>query len=179
MKYLAPLPIALVAGCTGTPHVDDLQRLLARHDSATAALGEWCRLRGMADRPVIAAERIADRLPPSPETLRLLGVKPGEPIGYRHVRLSCGGVALSVAHNWYLPGRLTAEMNRTLDTTDTPFGRVAASLGYTRRRLEERRGPLPGCPADTILSHRALLELPDGRPLSVLIECYTPGNLTD
>lgn len=179
MKYLAPLPIALVAGCTGTPHVDDLQRLLARHDSATAALGEWCRLRGMADRPVIAAERIADRLPPSPETLRLLGVKPGEPIGYRHVRLSCGGVALSIAHNWYLPGRLTAEMNRTLDTTDTPFGRVAASLGYTRRRLEERRGPLPGCPADTILSHRALLELPDGRPLSVLIECYTPGNLTD
>ncbi len=179
MKYLAPLPIALVAGCTGTPHVDDLQRLLARHDSATAALGEWCRLRGMADRPVIAAERIADRLPPSPETLRLLGVKPGEPIGYRHVRLSCGGVALSIAHNWYLPGRLTAEMNRTLDTTDTPFGRVAASLGYTRRRLEERRGPLPGCPADTILSHRALLELPDGRPLSVLIECYTPGNLAD
>lgn len=179
MKYLAPLPIALVAGCTGTPHVDDLQRLLARHDSATAALGEWCRLRGMADRPVIAAERIADRLPPSPETLRLLEAEPGEPIGYRHVRLSCGGVALSIAHNWYLPGRLTAEMNRTLDTTDTPFGRVAASLGYTRRRLEERRGPLPGCPADTILSHRALLELPDGRPLSVLIECYTPGNLAD
>jgi hypothetical protein len=68
-------------------------------------------------------------------------------------------------------------MNRTLDTTDTPFGRVAASLGYTRRRLEERRGPLPGCPEDTILSHRALLELPDGRPLSVLIECYTPANL--
>lgn len=177
MKSLAPLPIALVAGCAGTPHVEDLQGLLATHDSATEALGEWCRLRGMADLPVIAAERIAERLPPSPETLDLLGARPGEPIGYRHVRLSCDGVVLSIAHNWYLPGRLTPEMNRALDTTDTPFGRVAASLGYTRRRLEERRGPLPDCPEDTILSHRALLELPDGRPLSVLIECYTPANL--
>jgi hypothetical protein len=84
---------------------------------------------------------------------------------------------LSVAHNWYVPGRMTPEMNRMLDTTDTPFGRVAMPLHFTRRRLAERRGPLPGCPGDTILAHRAALYLPDGKPLSTLVECYTHANL--
>jgi chorismate-pyruvate lyase len=108
---------------------------------------------------------------------RLLRVGPDAPLGYRHVRLRCGETVLSVAHNWYVSSRLTPAMNRTLATGDTPFGRVAASLRFVRRRLAERRGPLPGCPRDTILAHKAVLVLPDGRPLSALVECYTRANL--
>lgn len=104
-------------------------------------------------------------------------LKSEEPLGYRHVELRCGDVVLSVAHNWYVPARLTPGMNRTLGISDTPFGRVAMPLGFTRRRLAEKRGPLPGCPLDTVLANRAVLELPDGRPLSALTECYTRANL--
>lgn len=165
-----------LTGCTAT--LDAFERTLAAQDSATAALREWCAARGIAAQPIIRAERIrGEDSAPSAETRRLLNAGPDEPIGYRHVRLSCDGEVLSVAHNWYLPARLTPEMNRTLDTSDTPFGRVAAPLRFTRRRLAETRGPLPGCPPDTVLAHRAVLELPDGRPLSALLECYTAANL--
>jgi hypothetical protein len=99
------------------------------------------------------------------------------PIGYRHVRLSCGDVVLSEAHNWYLPGRLTPAMNAALAASDTPFGKVAAPLHFTRRPLDSRRGRAPACPADTVLSHRALLRLPDGQPLALVVECYTSANL--
>lgn len=155
-----------------------LERTLAAQDSATAALGEWCGARHLADPPSVSAQRISnDDLAPSPEVRRLLQVGPDEPLGYRHVHLSCGGKVLSVAHNWYVPSRLTPAMNRTLETTDIPFGRAVAALHFTRRRLAEKRGPLPGCPRDTILSHRAVLDLPDGKPFSALVECYTRANL--
>jgi hypothetical protein len=68
-------------------------------------------------------------------------------------------------------------MNEALETSDTPFGKVVAPLGFTRKRLASRRGAAEDCPKDTVLSHRALLELPDGRPLSLVVECYTTANL--
>lgn len=115
---------------------------------------------------------------PEPADARaLLQVPPAAPLGYRHVGLSCGGRTLSVAHNWYVPERLTPAMNATLAATRTPFGKVAAPLDFRRERLDSRRGARPECPADTILSHRALLRLPDGRPLALLVECYTRENL--
>ncbi len=169
--------LALALGAC-TTNLTRFERTLAAQDSATAALGAWCRARGIADPPVITAARITDPAPaPSAETRAELQVGPDEPVGYRHVRLSCGATVLSVAHNWYVPARLTPAMNQTLDTSDTPFGRVAAPLAYTRRRLGEKHGALPGCPAGTVLAHRAALYLPDGRPLSALIECYTAANL--
>jgi chorismate-pyruvate lyase len=178
LRHFLCLVVAGLAGCATPPGVMELQRTLATQDSATAALGEWCGKQHLADPPQISAQRIADDdLAPSPEVRGLLQVGPGEPLGYRHVRLSCGGKVLSVAHNWYVPSRLTLEMNRTLDKTDTPFGRAVAALHFTRRRLAAKRGPLPGCPRDTILAHRAVLDLPDGRPLSALVECYTRANL--
>ena len=98
-------------------------------------------------------------------------------LGYRHVRLACGTNVLSEAHNWYVPGRLTPAMNAALAATTIPFGKVAAPLGFRRERLDSKRGARPECPRGTILSHRALLRLPDGRPLALLVECYTRANL--
>jgi chorismate-pyruvate lyase len=110
-------------------------------------------------------------------TRELLDIDGNQSVEYRHVRLACGDRVLSVAHNWYVPSRLTPEMNRTLEASDTPFGRVVAPLGFTRKRLASRRGAAEDCPMDTVLSHRALLELPDGRPLSLVVECYAAANL--
>lgn len=167
---------ALLAGCA-TSRLDDFERTLAAQDSATAALGEWCRLRGIAQPPVIRAEQLGGGAQASAEVRRLLGVLPSEPLAYRHVRLTCGAAALSEADNWYVPGRLTPEMNRLLSMTDVPFGKVAAPLGFHRERLAERRGQADACPPGTVLSHRALLRLPDGTPLSLVTECYTRANL--
>ncbi|MDE2621396.1 MAG: hypothetical protein KGL54_14645, partial [Sphingomonadales bacterium] len=95
----------------------------------------------------------------------------------RHVRLTCGPATLSLAHNWYVPERLSPAMNRTLATTHVPFGKVAAPLGYRRERLGTLARRAPQCPPGTVLAHRAVLRLPDGRGLALLVECYTAANL--
>ena len=177
------LPAALafaIAACT-TPHrasLGEFEAALAAQDSATLALTRWCDARGIADPPSVRALPVVggrDTMPPGLDVL--LQTAPDEPLGYRHVRLTCGDTVLSEAHNWYVPGRLTVEMNHTLESTDTPFGKVVGSLGFVRERLESVRVPAPGCPQETNLAHRALLKLPDGRPISLVVECYTPANL--
>lgn len=173
---IAPL---LLASCT-TPQpalLDRFEATLAAQDSATAALEQWCAERGIAVPARILAQPAGGAAEPSQESLDLLEAKPNVPVGYRHVRLTCGGQVLSDAHNWYMPSRLTTEMNHALETSDAPFGKVVSPLGFTRERLGGERGASRDCPGDTILSHRALLRLPDGRPISLVIECYTPANL--
>lgn len=156
----------------------EFERALAAQDSATAALGEWCATRKLASPPAVRAQRIAgEDLAPSAEIRRLLAVEANEPLAYRHVRLTCGMAALSEAHNWYVPSRLPAGMNEELANGDSPFGAVIAPLRFTRERLAYERGRAPACPEGTILSHRAVLRLPDGRPVSMVIECYTAANL--
>lgn len=150
---------------------------LAANDSATQVLEDWCRDHRIADPAAIRAERVmGEPLAPPADIRRLLGVSATEPLHYRHVRLVCGTTVLSIAHNWYVPARLTNAMNRTLDMGDTPFGKVVRPLAFTRERLETGRGGDPACPKDTALVHRALLRLPDRRPISLVIECYTAGN---
>lgn len=167
----------LLAACT-TPGLSQFEATLAANDSATAALGQWCGTHQFAAPPTIRATRIPDAGQAAPgDTRRLLGVSGCEPLGYRHVRLSCGSRVLSEAHNWYVPARLTPQMNAALSDTDTPFGTVASPLRFRRERLSSQRGRGPGCPAGTILTHRAVLRLPDGRPLALVVECYTPANL--
>lgn len=177
LRLAAGLALAALSGCAAL-RLAEFERVLAAQDSATAALGEWCRSRRIADPPTIRAEQAPAAPHPTAEIRRLLGVSDGEPLAYRHVRLACGRTVLSEADNWYVPARLGAEMNRALATTQTPFGKVAAPLGFRRERLSEQRGRAPSCPAGTVLSHRALLRLPDGRPLSLVTECYTRANLT-
>jgi hypothetical protein len=160
------------------PTLDAFEAALLASDSATQALSQWCTRHDIADTAQIRAITVQGGENPATTDVRdLLSASPSEPLGYRHVRLVCGATVLSEAHNWYVPARLTPAMNRTLESTDTPFGTVAAGLGFSRTRLASHHGPFPGCPADTILSQRALLRLPDGRPLALLVECYTSANL--
>lgn len=101
----------------------------------------------------------------------------GTTLGYRNVELSCGGVVLSVAQLWYVPTLLTPAMRATLDETDTPFGQAVAALNFTRERISESSAPDPACPASTILVHKAVLRLPNGEGLALVIECYTSANV--
>lgn len=171
--------LPLLAGACAHPHgraLQGLEHALAMRPSATAALEEWCTLRQLAPAPAIIAQVLPGSDVAPPEEMHAL-FDAGQALAYRHVRLMCGRRILSEAYNWYVPALLTPAMNQALAATDTPFGRVVAPLGFTRQRLAGKRGRLPGCPHDTILSHRALLRLPDGRPFSALLECYTPENL--
>lgn len=173
---LAALVLAGAAAPAAT--LEQFEATLAAQDSATAALGQWCAVQHLAADPAIRATVISGRSNSPPGDLRSILHLPGDgPIGYRHVKLSCGGKVLSEAHNWYAPQRLTPAMNRTLDETDTPFGKVASPLRFTRERLGGERGAADYCPRGTILSHRALLRLPDGAPLAFVVECYTAANL--
>ena len=169
-----------VTACTA-PQARRLRRFeaaLQAQDSATAALRQWCAAEHIADPAQIIAAPVKDGARAEPAGLRsALGIGPDDPLGYRHVRLACGATVLSEAHNWYVPARLTPDMNRTLATTDTPFGAVAAPLGFRRERLATIRGPSPECPPGTVLSHHALLRLPGGAALAFLVECYTRANL--
>lgn len=161
-----------------TPALSRFERTLAANDSATAALGQWCAARGIAAPAEIRA--LADRSAreaPSPAIRAALGIGPDEPVGFRHVRLLCGTALLSDAKNWYIPARLTPAMNAALTATDTPFGTVVRPLGFRRERLESRRGRAAQCPPGTVLSHKAVLRLADGRGISLVIECYTRANL--
>ena len=178
------IALALLAGLTAAcaaPRKAPLRQFaatLAAHDSATAALETWCERRQIA-RPAEVTATVLDLPPPREPTdaRQLLGVAPQTPLAFRHVRLSCGGADLSFARNWYVPERLTPAMNQALETSRVPFGKVAAPLRYRRERLGTLGRGSPGCPGHTILGHRALLRLPDGQPLALLVECYTGANV--
>lgn len=171
-------PAFLLTGCAAEARLADLEAVLASRDSATLALEEWCARRGLADGATIRAVPLDTPATSLPSDGRsLLGVEPGETIAYRHVALACGETVLSVAHNWYRPAKLTEAMNTSLADGRSSFGKVVAPLGYRRERLASTTGAGQGCPADTVLTHRALLRLPDGAPLALLVECYTEANL--
>jgi hypothetical protein len=165
---------------------------LLSHDSATLTLERWCDVHRLASPPRIVAMRVpdVDKAPTSQQRLEL-GVAPTDAVRYRRVKLMCGAVVLSEADNWYVPGRLTPEMNKLLDTTDTPFGVAVRALHFQRHTLSSTLLwlPLPvgwemnvagsrDAAADQpmpsqLLEHRAVLTLPDGTPFSEVVETYT------
>jgi hypothetical protein len=171
------------AADAGTPGIDAgaavraLNADLLAHDSASEVLGRWCASHRLADPPVIRAlrDKAADK--PAGEEIRMrlrLGV--GEPVRFRQVRLVCGSHVLSNADNWYVPDRLTPEMNRRLDETDAPFGLVVKPLGF--RRVRRRVTVLLGHDGrsrtgDGVLRHEALLVTGSGLPFSYVVETYT------
>ena len=161
--------------------LDNFEQTLAAQPSATKALQGWCEARHYSlEHPAqIVARRSRlglSSLPPA-GLREQLGVGPREPLQVRHVALFCGNALLSLADNWYVPARLTPDMNASLEKTYTPFGAVAASLHFTREPLASQRGAADGCAPDAVLTHRALLRLPDGRPLALVLECYQPDVL--
>ena len=146
----------------------------------------------MATPAKIVAERVqGDDKPPTDEVRQLLGVSATDPVRYRHVRLHCGEHVLSEADNWYVPSRLSAEMNQQLETSDTPFGKVVQALHFRRQTLSAQLlwSPLPEGweskptlpPASNtslvmpphVLEHRALLFDQANRPFSLVVETYT------
>ena len=174
----ASLPLAGCAHKPVDPEIAAFEANLSSHASATQALQEWCDRRGIAPGTAIRAEFVDGNNASAPADLRMiLGVGPSETLGYRHVRLLCGDKVLSDAHNWFVPARLTPDMNRQLSETKVPFGRIAASLNFTREPLSAARHGDPGCPADAISTHRARLVLPNGHPLAFVVECYTFANV--
>ena len=174
----ASLPLAGCAHPATDPDIAAFEANLAAHASATAALQLWCDQRAIAPGTQIAVEFVsgADAVPPA-DLRAVLGVSADQPLGYRHVKLTCGAHVLSQAHNWYVPARLTPDMNRQLGESQVPFGRVAASLNFTREPLASTRRGDPGCPVGAISTHRALLRLPQGEPLALVVECYSEANL--
>jgi chorismate-pyruvate lyase len=191
-----------LCGCAATQARDDyvahlealalLQTLnadLLSHDSATLILEHWCGEHHLADPPRIVARRLRDASKPIPDELRnRLAVDAREPIAYRHVQLACGEHVFSEADNWYVPSRLTPEMNRQLDTTDEPFGRVVKPLGFRRNSLSAELlwQPLPRgwemqrsresaalqIPQE-VLRHQAILYTSSQMPFSAVVETYT------
>lgn len=174
--------------------VETLNTDLLANASATLTLERWCATHRIADPAVIRAERLREAEGSAPAEVRaLLAAAPDTPVRHRRVRLNCGAVTLSEADNYYLPGRLTPEMNAQLDGTDTPFGKVVRELDFRRRTLEQRLLWIPAdfradepresaptavlAPPQFVLRHRAVLTLPDDTPFSALIERYTSGVL--
>lgn len=182
-----------------TPHFDHRVRLLRelqafnadllRHDSATVVLQALCDRRAPGQK-IVARKATWDPEDGALEAARTdLGVSRDALVRYRQVELTCGGEVLSSAENWYLPGRLTAQMNRVLEETDTPFGVVVRALQFRRRTLAstflfeplpdgwEREPPATydamASPPPHVLQHRAVLATPDGRPFSLVVETYT------
>src|ERR1700722_1108495 len=172
--------------------LETLNADLLSHDSATLTIERWCADHRLADPARIVAERVSDAVKPaSAEVRAALDVKPDEPLGYRRGRLKCGDHVLSEADNWYVPARLTPEMNHVLETTDTPFGKAVAALRFRRHTLSADLlwRPLPkgwemgaasapqeaGALAipDLVLEHRAVLSTPGGKPFSEVVETYT------
>jgi len=202
---LAAGPVAAARGgwpdtpLARTQALAELQTLnaeLLSHPSATLTLERWCAAHRLATQAKIVAHRVeGENKPPPPDGRALLGIGPDEPVRYRHVQLACGDAVLSDADNWYVPARLTAAMNRQLDTTDLPFGKVVQLLHFRRQTLSAELlwSPLPqgwdsgaalppagGQPLaipSRVLRHRALLYTQDNRPFSLVVESYTAGVL--
>jgi len=177
MKRYASIAALFLAACaTGSADRATVEALNARllvNPSATATLEGWCAERRLAEVPRIVALRGATDKPATAEIRAELRVGPDEPVRYRQVQLVCGSRVLSEADNWYVPALLTPEMNRALETSDTPFGRAVAALNFTRRTLSVRNLMGPGAAPAHVLEHRAVLSTAAGAPFSLVVERYT------
>jgi chorismate-pyruvate lyase len=174
------------------PQVEDLARELSNRllaaCSATATLCQWCNERGLGwgdisivRRPCAAGHLAHDWV------LDELRPDRGQSVAYRRVCLMRGKAALSEADNWFVPERLTPNINHILDWTDVPFGTAIKSLEPRRRTLfvefaqtsadpEPDEGDAGPEPASTpcIFEHRAVVLRRDGTPIAVVREAYLP-----
>jgi hypothetical protein len=177
--------------------LQSLNANLLSNSSATLTLDRWCESHRLAAPAKVVAERVRDvNKEPTPDQRTSLGVSATEPVRYRRVRLRCGEHVLSEADNWYVPARLTPEMNQALDTSDIAFGRAVQDLKFRRQTVSATLlwSPLPegwemGAALESpgqkndakgslkipshVLQHRAVLTLPDGTPISQVVETYT------
>jgi len=174
---LAALP--LLAACASPakqPEVlaQTLSAEILASSSATLTLEKWCADHAMAAEPKIVARLLrGDDKPASFDTLARLGVTSNADIKYRRVQLYCGTHLFSEADNWYVPSRLTPAMNRLLEETDTPFGKVVLPLAPYRRTFDSRMLQSP----TALFEHSAVLYTPANQPIAEVRETYQRGTL--
>lgn len=196
-SYLMPLalisdPCAADAVNRQASHAQVLERLqslnaeLLANKSATAVLEKWCADHAIAGVPKIIACRIDGQVrAPSDQTRVRLKIGPDTKLEFRNVALMCGDIVLSVAQNWYVPERLTPEMNAVLTTSEIPFGKVIAPLSPTRQTVSatllwspQPDSKLPQSPLpEDLLEHRAILSTGQGVPIAEVVETYQRGVL--
>lgn len=185
-------PDTYVARLQALALVETLNAEVLASRSATLTLEDWCRDHQLAKEPKMVAELVRGVTKGSTgeQRERLQVTSEGE-VKYRRVLLRCGARVLSVADNWYVPERLTPGMNRLLDTTDTPFGKVVRSLEPYRQTFVAKLlwSPLPdgwelgAIPAstatgtllaipDALFEHRAVLYTREHKPFSEVDEVY-------
>lgn len=153
--------------------------------SATQVLDRWCNSHHMAPAGAVIAEKIANKPVPATEQLRrALQLKASDRVQLRHVRLRCNGHILSVARLWYVPSRLSASMEASLQQTDTPFGKVLAPMHLDRKSagsssawLAKAGRPAAKAPPRILFSQRALMSRADGLPIAYVVEDYQRGLL--
>ncbi len=179
-----------------TALVQSLRAGLGATDSATLFLEDWCGRYGIASQAKIVARQVPGAVPLTAEQRTQLPIDAAEPVVYRRVQLVCGDQVLSEADNWYLPNRLTPQINKQLTETDTPFGRAIRPLGPSRRTLAstmlwqvlpegwERMpsdqlagwagaAPAPAYdPSASLFENRAIVLRQDGKPISEVRETY-------
>jgi chorismate-pyruvate lyase len=173
--------------------VQTLNAELLASRSATLTLEKWCgehRLAGADEAKIVARLIRGEAKPATAEQRQRLKVAPDEQLKYRRVQLLCGERVLSEADNWYVPSRLTAEMNRVLETTDTPFGKVVLELKPYRQTFAANvlwwplaqgweTQPMPAFAKgnamvipDALFEHRAVLYTKERQPFSEVHEVY-------
>lgn len=152
----------------------DLEGELLRTASATMTLRAFVRrcCPEMAE-PLVRAVRLSVDEGECPAGVQAVHGFSKATVRGRRVALMCGDLVLSEAENWYLPERLSSEMNRSLSETERPFGEVVRSLGFSRRVL--RSGPGTG---RFLFVLDAVLIRADGVPFSVVSERYCREGLT-
>jgi len=181
-------PDGYVARLQALALLQTLNADLLSHDSATAVLQSWCDAHAPGGLKIVAQRVRGPDKPLPAEARAALGDGAAQGVRYRRVLLACGSQVLSEADNWYLPARLTPEMNRQLEETDTPFGVVVRALDFRRRNLSAKllyaplppgweaskapRDAAPPIPAQ-VLQHSAVLGTPSGAPFSYVVETYT------
>ena len=139
-------PDTYVARLQALALVETLNAEVLASRSATLTLEDWCRDHQLATEPTIVAELVRGAVKrPTAEQRQRLQVASEAEVKYRRVLLRCGNRVLSAADNWYVPDRLTRDMNRLLDTTGTPFGKVVQPLDPYRQTFAARLlwSPLP------------------------------------
>jgi hypothetical protein len=190
----ASWPDTPVARLEALALIETLNAEILASRSATFTLEKWCadhHLSGSAEPKIVAHPGNDKTKPATPEQRQRLDVGPNDELKVRHVQLLCGDRVFSEADNWYVPARLTAEMNRLLETTTTPFGKAVQDLhpyrrtfaatvlwrplpeGWETRPMETRpdAGKTLDIP-DALFEHRAVLYTEDGKPFSEVDEVY-------
>jgi hypothetical protein len=187
-----PWPDAFLARLELLALTQTLGAELLASPSATTTLEHWCAAHHMADEPRLVARRAdGEEKTPNDDIRKRLQADSREVVKYRRVRLACGDHVLSEADNWYVPSRLPEDVNRLLETTDTPFGKAVRGLqpyrraigfktlwsplpqGWEMRAPTEQTAPHPLPIPREIFELQAVLFTGDHKPFSEVHETYT------